>query len=419
MTFLQPHAHQPWIEKASHQLWLEAEGQRLLDFYTSSKTAAIGFSALDDNGQKSTNPQTDTMLTARMTHCYALAAMRGLPGAMPLAQHGVKALSTVLKDHQYGGWCNPADPASAFPKQAYIHSFVALAGSSAMLADVDGSAELLADIVDIISQHFWSEQEGAMREAFSQDWQREEPYRGGNSNMHATEACLALADALDQPVWLERALAIVTRVIHHHARKNGYRIIEHFDQDWNPLPDYNHARPADPFRPYGATPGHALEWSRLLLQLEASLERNGMVAPDWLVEDAKGLFHTALELGWNVDGHAGLIYTHDWDNRPIIHQRMHWTLAEAIGAAASLSMRTHESVYEDWYRQFWDYSAEWLIDTQAGSWRHELDASNQPAATVWVGKPDLYHAYQATLIPRLPLTPSMACAIKGNLWVGR
>jgi hypothetical protein len=31
--------------------------------------------------------------------------------------------------------------------------------------------------------------------------------------------------------------------------------------------------------------------------------------------------------------------------------------------------------------------------------------------TVWPGKPDLYHAVQATLIPRLPLAPSMATAL--------
>ncbi|WP_344931743.1 AGE family epimerase/isomerase [Saccharopolyspora gregorii] len=41
------------------------------------------------------------------------------------------------------------------------------------------------------------------------------------------------------------------------------------------------------------------------------------------------------------------------------------------------------------------------MDRELGSWRHELDEHNRPAATVWEGKPDLYHAYQATLLPRL------------------
>jgi mannose/cellobiose epimerase-like protein (N-acyl-D-glucosamine 2-epimerase family) len=52
-----------------------------------------------------------------------------------------------------------------------------------------------------------------------------------------------------------------------------------------------------------------------------------------------------------------------------------------------------------------------LFDRTNGSWHHQLDASNQLTATVWPGKPDLYHAVQATVIPRLPLAPSMATAL--------
>ena len=44
-----------------------------------------------------------------------------------------------------------------------------------------------------------------------------------------------------------------------------------------------------------------------------------------------------------------------------------------------------------------------VVDLEAGSWHHELDPANRPAASVWPGKPDLYHAVQATLLPRLPL----------------
>ena len=31
---------------------------------------------------------------------------------------------------------------------------------------------------------------------------------------------------------------------------------------WQALPDYNIDNPADPFRPFGKTPGHAFEWAR-------------------------------------------------------------------------------------------------------------------------------------------------------------
>ena len=53
-----------------------------------------------------------------------------------------------------------------------------------------------------------------------------------------------------------------------------------------------------------------------------------------------------------------------------------------------------------------------FIDERLGSWRHELDASNRLSGVVWTGKPDTYHALQATLVPRLPLTPGIATALR-------
>ena len=34
-----------------------------------------------------------------------------------------------------------------------------------------------------------------------------------------------------------------------------------------------------------------------------------------------------------------------------------------------------------------------------------------PAASTWSGKPDLYHSYQALLLPSLPLSPTAATAL--------
>ena len=74
--------------------------------------------------------------------------------------------------------------------------------------------------------------------------------------------------------------------------------------------------------------------------------------------------------------------------------------------------RTDEPGYEVWYQQFWDYIDLHMIDRVNGSWHHELGADNLPSQTIWPGKPDLYHAYQATLLPRLPLAISLASALK-------
>ena len=36
-------------------------------------------------------------------------------------------------------------------------------------------------------------------------------------------------------------------------------------------------------------------------------------------------------------------------------------------------------------------------------------------ARTWCGKPDVYHALQATLLPRLPIAPSIAGALRDGL----
>ncbi len=94
---------------------------------------------------------------------------------------------------------------------------------------------------------------------------------------------------------------------------------------------------------------------------------------------------------------------------------MHWVVAEAIGAAATLWRRTGDERYARLYERYWDYAAVHLIDRECGSWRHQLDGENRPADSTWRGKPDLYHAAQATLIPQLPLAPTMASAIARGL----
>jgi mannose/cellobiose epimerase-like protein (N-acyl-D-glucosamine 2-epimerase family) len=94
---------------------------------------------------------------------------------------------------------------------------------------------------------------------------------------------------------------------------------------------------------------------------------------------------------------------------------MHWVAAEATATAATLHAATGEASYADWYATWWDHLAEVFIDHELGSWRHELDPQNRPSGVTWNGKPDTYHAFQATLVPRLPLTPALAPALRDGL----
>lgn len=405
-------ASDSWLTSTSHQRWLHDQGQVLVDFAKAARLP-FGFASLDRFGKRPNDAQTDTVTTARMVHSFALAHIQGLPGCAPLVDHGLAALAGALRDTTHGGWfAAPNAQDGNRRKAAYLHAFVALAASSAVVAGRQGAAELLTEAVGVLERHFWSEDEGALLESFAEDWSDCEAYRGANSNMHGTETFLVLADVLDEDLWLDRALRIAQRVIHQHAAQSDYLPIEHFDAQWQPLPDYNRDNPADPFRPFGKTPGHAFEWSRLLLHLEAARKQRGMHSPDWLLEAARQLFQSACRHGWNVDGEAGIVYTLDWNHQPVVRERLHWTLAEAAAAAAALVQRTAEPEYDAWYQRFWDYIDLHLIDRQNGSWHHELGPDNLPSDNIWPGKPDLYHAYQATLLPRLPLAISLASALK-------
>lgn len=403
-----------WLTDPAHHRWLESETDRLLDFARGARRDLGGFGWLDARGRISADRPVELLVTSRMTHVFALGHLLGRPGCGPMVDHGLAALGGIFLDAEHGGWFT--EVAAAGPvspeKTAYGHAFVALAASSAVCAGRPGAQELLDAVLGVIERRFWDEAAGACRESWDAAFTTTEPYRGANSNMHSVEAYLSVHGATGERVWLDRALRIAERIVHGVARHNDWRIIEHFDDGWNPVPEHNADNPADRFRPYGATLGHSLEWSRLLVHLDAAL---GAASPAWVMADARALFAAAVAEGWAVDGADGFVYTVDWSGRPVVRLRMHWVLAEAIAAAAALHRATGDRRYADWYATWWDYAAEHLLDRRHGSWFHELDPANRPSETVWPGKGDVYHALQCTLVPRLPLSPMLAPAMAAGL----
>ncbi|PVG81606.1 N-acyl-D-glucosamine 2-epimerase [Nocardioides gansuensis] len=385
----------------------DRECRRLLEFARTSAASPSGFLWLDGSGRPDPSQPVHAWITTRMTHVFSLAHLQGVPGAGELAAHGVGALTGAVCDREHGGWYAAVSPEDGVPvdttKAAYAHAFVLLAATSAAAAQVPGARALLAEALGVVQQHFLDDG-GRVVDSLVSDLRSGESYRGANSSMHMVEALLAAGDVAGDGHAHAQALGIAGHLIHDVARSWGYLLPEHFTLDWEPLPDYNADRPGDPFRPFGCTPGHLLEWSRLLLHLEASLDE----PPAWLVEDARGLFARAVEVGWDVDGEPGFLYTVDWQGRPVVRLRMHWVHAEALAAAAALHRRTGEESYAAWQRAFEDFVEEFLIDGEQGSWHHELDEHNRPSATVWAGKPDVYHAYQSLLLARRPLAPVLS-----------
>ena len=400
-------------------VWLDDEGRRLLRFAAASRTGA-GFGRLDDDGRLEPDAPVPTWVTALMTHVVALAHLRERHGVeagvdtAALVDHGIAALREgPLRDAEHGGWFGAVPADGGTPegddarKSCYEHAFVVLAASSAAAAGRPGAQELLADALEVIGSRFWREEDGRNLESFDREWTKTEFYRGANSNMHSVEAFLAASDVTGDDLWRQRALRISEHLIEDVAQKSRWRVMEHFDPVWFPTAMYNAGRMTDPFRPYGVTIGHSFEWARLMLHLEAALPE----PPAWLLQAAEGLFEAATREGWAADGSPGFVYTMGWDRKPVVRARMHWVIAEAILAAAALHRRTGDPQAGRLYAEWWEYARTAFVDTERGSWHHELDPEGRPSTTVWQGKPDVYHAYQATLYPRLPLAPAAAAAL--------
>ena len=386
-----------WTTFRDHRRWLVDQADALFGFFEPHSIDPAGaFFSLDDHGGPIAGSPRELHNTARMIHCFAIARLMGRPGAERFVDHGMDFIWRGHRDTVHGGygWSIGRDGPGDNRKQAYGHAFVLLAASSAKVVGHPDADRLLADVSEVLLARFWEPSVGAAAEEFERDWSPFSSYRGQNSNMHLTEACMAAFEATGDRSWLERAESIATHIIGRQAGALGGRVPEHFDDKWQLDRDY---AGGNVFRPYGMTPGHWLEWTRLLLQLwELGGRRFG-----WLADAARLLFALSIAEGWNAaDG--GFHYTLDWNSKPRLPMRLWWPCAEGIGAAAFLNAIDDKPEYEDWYRRIWDFVAAHLIDRDNGGWLTEPRALEAHAAPLFSGKPDLYHALQACLIPLLP-----------------
>lgn len=405
-----------WINTSSHNSWLETETDRILEF---GRRAVVptGFGWIGNAGNIREEMGTHLWITARMVHVYSVAALMGRPGAYDMVEHGIDALNGPLKDHTYGGWYANVNDEGVVDasKQGYQHCFVLLGAASAVAMGHPKAQALLDDAIAVMEKYFWSEEEQMCLESWDERFTQTEDYRGGNASMHAVEAFLIVYDVTKDRKWLDRALRITSVIIHQFARNNHYRVIEHFDSNWQPIKDYNKDEPASHFRAYGGTPGHWVEWGRLILHLRATLLAIGADVPEWLLDDAKNLFEAGIRDAWSVDGAPGFVYSVDWDGKPVVRARIRWVIVEAIGTAYALYSVTGDKKYEEYYQRFWDYCRSYLMDLEGCSWWQELDENNNVSSKVWDGKQDIYHLLHCLVIPRLPLTPGLAPAVAEGL----
>ena len=401
-----------WASLPYHRRWLLEQANGLLDFFQyRAINAKGGFFDLDDQGSPlgGTNPIRGVHASARFVHCYSIGHLLGRPGCSEIIDHGMRFLWERHRDSKHGGyfWQVDDDGAADPTKQGYGHAFVLLAASSAKVAGHPLADRLLTDICEVLHTRFWESRNGAIAEEFHRDWSPIDggTYRGQNSNMHLTEALMAAFEATGEELFLDQAESIANLVIRRLAGSVGFRVAEHFDSRWVIDTDYYH--PDEMFRPAGTTPGHWLEWSRLVLQLWTLGGRKHA----WMPEAAKALFVQSMTLGWDKQ-RGGFFYTLDWTDKPAKTNKLWWPMCEAVGAAHFLNEHLPaDSFWEQSYRLVLDTIANRFIDHTNGGWHEELTEDMTPAHTLFPGKGDVYHALQACLIPLFPATGSLTKVI--------
>ncbi len=405
------------LESAYGERFLLQHAQSILDFGRKSISPLGGFGYLDGVGDIDASKPRETYEQCRFTQVYGLAHLMGFGDYTKQIEEGLRAINELVRDKANGGYFS-AIGADGQPvtteKLCYDHAFVLLAAAMGKACGITAADETFEHIDSILDKFFWDDEYKMMKNHYDNSFSTLDPYRGINANMHTVEAYLAAYDVTGDKKYFNRAYAISKRAINDLAKgnpKGKWFLPEHFDALWVPDLDFNKDHPADPFRPYGVTIGHLLEWSRLLLHLHHGLEG---AEHEWMIEGALGLFEASKKYGWAPDGGDGFVYTIDWDGSVVTSSRMWWVPAEAVLTAYCLYQETGEDQYLQNYLTWWTYIDEKFIDHKNGLWFAELDKNHKLVAHTWPGKPDLYHIFQAAILPLLPEARSfVGSALKG------
>lgn len=373
----------------------DADFDALVAFASRSK-ARVGFAFLRADGQVDLGRPLDARISARMTHVFALAQMRGIEGAAHLVNHGLAALAGPLRAPN-GSWYAevvPTSEHSATPVPRVVFSQraqSAMIGAAAAAAMVGHGAarDLLADLEADQDQRWWDPSAGAVREEIEAQAGLRSPLRRLSTNLDTAQAYLAAWEATGERVWFDRARSIL-RLVGEIAARCGFALPDLYDQEWRPLPASSDQAPVELIRPGDTLPGLGFKAARLIGQVYAILTHMGEKPGPWMIDTATALYDRALADGWTNEGVGGIVYTLDPAGLVAAPQRMHWVVCEAASAARVLAEVVDPSRAEDLAVDYARAIA-WA-DSHAragmGRWIHEVAPDGSVSMLVWEGRPD-------------------------------
>ena len=310
--------------------------------------------------------------TARLVFNFSAGKLLDGPDwCRSAAHHGVDFLLDVHRQDDGGyPWLLSGREVEDPVRTAYGHAFVLFGLSTAAKAEIPRAEAHVEETFETIDEQFWEDEHGLCKGKLGADWAETEEYRGQNANMHMCEALIAAHEATGEDRYLDRAYTIAERLALELADEGDGLLWEHYTEDWDHDWEYNRDEPDHLFRPWGYQPGHLVEWTKLLLQLDEHRDE------EWFVDRAKHFFDSAVEHGWD-DEFGGFVYNFDRDGDPIVRDKYYWPLAEGFAAAARLAEATGEEEYWNWYDRIWEYAWDNVVNRKYGNWYFQLTPDNR------------------------------------------
>lgn len=363
--------------------WLRRDALGVLDFHRerSLDTHFGGYTAQISDRDGAVYDQRTKHLVPTARFVFGFSVGKLLDGPVwcePAAEHGLAYLQNVAYDGERDGygWQFEGRDVVDDTRATYGHAFVLLAYATAARADIGNVEHLVSETADLLDERFFEPDHGAYASNRTATWDPVEPsYRGQNANMHACEALLAAYEAVGDERYLERATTVAETIARDRADAADGLLWEHFTEDWAVDWEYNRDQKADLFRPWGYQPGHLLEWSKLLVQLDEHGEA------DWYVDRAERFFEAAVEDGWD-DERGGFYYTFDREGSPIVEDKYTWALEEGLGAAARLGAATGDDDYWEWFDTIHAYLDEYATNHSLGIRYERLTPEGEPHPTI-------------------------------------
>jgi mannose/cellobiose epimerase-like protein (N-acyl-D-glucosamine 2-epimerase family) len=341
----------------------------ILDFWSGTQDRGVGgfVSQVLADGTPAGDGTRHLVASARFVVQFAFGVLHDV-GTQPAecAAEALDFLTRAHRDRKHGGYhwvlrVTGRDVEVADPhKEAYGHAFVLLAGAMATRAGVPGGKDLLDEAREICAGRLLRGGDLAINSA-SVDWTAVSPYRGQNANMHLCEAYLAAYDATGDQDDLQRAYRIADTLAHEIPAAIGGFVWENYREDWSPDWDDRPRDPASVESAFGISPGHQVEWAKLL----GILARHHPA--DWLLPQAVHLHRLAWDHGW-LPGEGGFASGLRRDLTTSHPEPAYWAPAEAIGAAAVLLERTGDEGYRVFADRAWEHALTHLVDHEHGGW---------------------------------------------------